>query len=415
MRKLEGFGTRNLFSDSDHPTRGKSAAFRWIESEFKSYSPRLEVRLDRQLVKKSARVWRDVEVVNVLAVLKGKVNPEREIVISGHYDSLNRIPKPRAKGADPADPLEEDHEATAKADAPGVNDDGSGTAAVMELARVMSSFEWDNTLVFAAFDGEEYGLVGSRLYADAAKKDKRWIEAVLNNDIIGSDVTGTGRAANRTINVFSNDPADSASRQLARYILDVGERYVPSMKVNTVFRADRFGRGGDHTSFNNAGFAAVRFTTPAEDLTKEHKSTDTFANASPSYTARVARINAAAAASLALAPAAPVVTRTSTSGTWKGRRVPMLSRGKSSHDAVLKWTPAKSEADLAGYAILMRATTAPFWEREIYVGAVTEYTLKDTQIDDCVLGVKAIDREGNESLVAAYTLPIRPSTPVETK
>src|SRR4030095_16529030 len=153
MKRLEGFGTRNLFSHSDHPTRGKSAAFRWIEGEFKSYSPRLEVRLDRHLVKKSARVWRDVEVVNVLAVLKGRVNPEREIVISGHYDSLNRVPKARAKGTDHADPLEEDHEATAKADAPGVNDDGSGTAAVMELARVMSSQEWDNTLVFAAFDG----------------------------------------------------------------------------------------------------------------------------------------------------------------------------------------------------------------------------------------------------------------------
>lgn len=415
MKKLEGFGTRNLFSDAEHPTRGKGAAYRWIESEFKSYSPRLEVRLERHTLKKTARVWRDVELVNVVAVLKGRVNPEREVLISGHYDSLNRVMKPRAANASPDDPAEEDYEKTQTVDAPGVNDDGSGTAAVMELARVLSAYEWDNTLVFIAFDGEEYGLLGARLHVEAAKKAGRKIEAVLNNDIIGSDVTGTGRSVNRLVNVYSNDPNDSKSRQLARYIRDIAQRYVPGMDVNTVFRADRFGRGGDHTPFDAAGFAAVRFTTPAEDLPKEHTANDTFANASPAYTTRVARVNLAAAASLALAPGAPLVARTSTSGSLKGRTVPMLTRGKNSHDAVLKWLARKDEADLAGYAIVMRSTTAPYWEREWYVGNATEFILKDMQIDDCVLGIKAIDKEGVESLVSAYAITQRDSGPVETK
>jgi hypothetical protein len=415
MKKLEGFGTRNLFSDAKHPTRGKGAAYRWIESEFKSYSPRLEVRLERTTLTKSARVWRDVELVNVVAVLKGKVNPEREIVISGHYDSLNRIMKPRPANASPDDPTEEDFEKTANADAPGVNDDGSGTAAVMELARVMSAQEWDNTLVFIAFDGEEYGLLGARYHVEQAKKAGRKIEAVLNNDIIGSEVTATGRTINRLVNVYSNDPNDSKSRQLARYIRDMAQRYTPGMDVNPVFRADRFGRGGDHTPFDAAGFAAVRFTTPAEDLPKEHTANDTFANASPAYTTRVARVNLAAAASLALAPGTPLVSRTSTSGSLKGRTVAMLTRGKGFHDAVLKWNAPKDEADLAGYAVVMRSTIAPYWEREWYVGNVTEFTLKDTQIDDCVLGVKAIDKEGNESLVAAYVITARDAGPVQTK
>ncbi len=414
MKKLEDFGTRNLFSDPNHATRGKGAAYRWLESEFKSYSPRLEVRLERHMLKKSARVWRDVELVNVVAVLKGRVNPEREVIISAHYDSLNRIPKPRAANASPDDPTEEDHEKTQTADAPGVNDDGSGTAAVMELARVLSAYEWDNTLVFIAFDGEEYGLLGARLHVEAAKKAGRKIEAVLNNDIIGSDVTGTGRSVNRLVNVYSNDPNDSKSRQLARYIREVAQRYVPGMEVSTVFRADRFGRGGDHTPFDAAGFAAVRFTTPAEDLPKEHTGNDTFVNASPAYTTRVARVNLAAAASLALAPSTPLVARTATAGSLKGRTVPMLTRGKTSHDAVLKWLAPKDEADIAGYAIVMRATTAPYWEREWYVGNITEYVLKDMPIDDCVLGIKAIDREGNESLVAAYAITQREAGKVET-
>jgi len=409
MKRLETFGTRNTFSVTGNPTQGIGAARAWIADQFRSYSPRLEVSFDKNAVKKSGRVWRDVEVVNVVAVLKGKVNPERLVIVCGHYDSLNRIMKPKAAGAGSQSPGEEDHEATTKAPAPGVNDDGSGTAAVMELARVMSQYEWSNTIVFIAMDGEEYGLLGSRAYAQRAKQEKRQIEAVLNNDIIGGESTSSGRISNRVVNVYSNDPSDSPSRELARYAREIGERYVPGMQVNTIFRADRFNRGGDHSSFEMAGFAAVRFTTPEEDYAKQHKATDTFENASPGYATRVTTINGAILASLALAPAPPVVTRQFTAGLAKGRITPNLSRGTSGHDAVLHWSLAKEKSgpELAGFSVVIRATTAPFWEKEVYVGNVTEYTLKDFTIDDCVIGVKALDRQGNESLVSAYVVPPR--------
>ncbi len=423
LKRLEGFGTRNTFSETDNPKQGIGAARKWIAEQFRGYSPRLEVRFDRNPTKRAGRIWRDVEVVNVVAVLKGKVNPERQVVVSGHYDSLNRITKPKPANSDAATPGEEDHEATTKAVAPGVNDDGSGTAAVLELARVMSQYEWNNTVVFIAFDAEEYGLVGSRAYAERARKEKQQIEAVLNNDIIGSEATSSGRISNRVLSLFSNDPADSPSRQLARYVREIGERYVPGMQVNAIFRADRFGRGGDHSSFDAAGYAAVRFTTPEEDYAKQHKATDTFANASPDYATRVTRVNGAVLASLALAPAAPVVTRVSTTGINKGRITPNLSRGAAGHDAQLRWSLPKEKAgpDFAGFVIVFRATTAPFWEKELYVGNVTEYTLKDFPIDDCIIGVKAIDRQGNESLVSAYVAsqrqpgspadPVRPEQP----
>lgn len=415
MKRLEGFGTRSVFSATDSPTQGIGAARTWIADQFRGYSPRLAVSFDRNAVKKSGRVWRDVEVVNIVAVLTGKVNPRRQVIVCGHYDSLNRIMKTKAADADPETPGEEDHEATTNAAAPGVNDDGSGTAAVMELARVMSQYEWNNTIVFIAMDGEEYGLLGSRAYAQRAKQEKQQIEAVLNNDIIGGESTSSGRIANRVVNVYSNDPSDSPSRGLARYVREVGERYVPGMQVNTVFRADRFNRGGDHSSFEASGFAAVRFTTPDEDYSKQHKATDTFENSSPGYATRVATVNAAVLASLASAPAPPLVTRVLTTGPQKGRSVPNLSRGVSGHDAVLRWSLAKENSgpELAGFVIVIRATTAPFWEKEVYAGNVTEYTFKDFTIDDCVIGVKAIDRQGNESLVSAYVVPPR-ATVTET-
>ena len=299
-----------------------------------------------------------------------------------------------------------DNEKAADAPAPGVSDDASGTAAVMELARVMSQYKFEKTIVFVAFAGEEIGLVGASLMAEKAKTEKQQIEAVLNNDIIGNDVGGDGQTANRLVNVYSDDPADSPSRTLARYVKETAERYVPGMKANPVFRADRFGRGGDHTPFAANGFAAVRFTTPVENLQAQHSANDTFDKASPAYTAMVARVNAAAAASLALAPPAPVVTRTvTTPGPNQGRVTPNLARGKSMYDAVLRWTDAKPVDDLAGYAVVMRQTTSPYWESEVFVGKVSEYTLPGLNIDTVVLGVKAIDKDGNQSLVAPYVAP----------
>jgi Peptidase family M28 len=433
LKKLESFETRDIFSEDDSPTRGVGAARRWIADQFKSYSPRLEVRFDSYKVKKKGRIVRDVEIHNVVAVLRGKSNPERQFIISGHYDSLALVRRNNAGGATATDgagtanpdastsagpspegaPANFDLSMLAKTE-PGVTDDGSGTAAVMELARIMSQFEFEKTIVFIAFAGEEEGLIGSTLYARKARQENHVIDGVLNNDIIGSDVSGNGRTDNGTIWVFSEEPADSPSRQLSRYIKEIGERYTPGMKVDLVFRADRFGRGGDHTPFNQEGYGAVRFTTPTENFANQHSVTDTFANTSVPYTTRVIRVNAAALASLALAPKAPVTSQPIATGPRKGQLAPMISRGRSRYDAQLRWKNENPEADLLGYAIVMRRTTAPDWEKEIFVGNVTEYVLKDLSIDDVVFGVKAIDKDGNESLVSPYVNGPRQKVEIET-
>ena len=398
MKKLESFGTRDTHSE------GNVKARQWLLDEFKSYSPRLQVRFDIHPVKKRGRIVRDLDVVNVIAVLPGSASPERQVMVSGHYDSLAIATK---KGATPGESNSIDAEASAVMPrAPGVSDDASGVAAVLELARVMSSREFEKTVVFAAFGAEEQGLIGSTLFAQEAHKTKTRIEAVLNNDIIGNDRSGSGIVITHSVRVFSADPADSASRSLARYIYDTAPRYVPSMRVELVFRSDRFSRGGDHTPFSREGFAAVRFTTPAEALDLQHTEKDNFEAASPAYTARVTKVNAAALASLALAPKPPDVERLvpAREPTRPAVLSPNLSRGKSRYDAVLRWKNPDPETDLLGYAVVIRSTTSSFWEREIFVGNVQEYTLKDFSIDDVIVGVKAVDKTGIESLVSAYVM-----------
>jgi hypothetical protein len=398
LKALERFETRHTLSDPTHPTRGIGAARTWIFEQFRRYSPRLQVSFDTHYVKKQGqRLVRDVELRNVVAVLPGTRQPERRILICAHYDSLAIVRGPDGQV---------DWTQT-EVVAPGVNDNGSGTAAVLELARVLSQYEFEKTLVFIAFAGEEQGLVGSTLYAQKARREGQIIEAVLNNDIIGSDVAGDGASATRVVWVFSEDPADSPSRQLARYVKRIGELYVPSMRVEMIFRHDRFGRGGDHTPFHQEGYAAVRLTTPNENFAHQHSATDTFANASPAYATLVTRINAAVAASLALAPKPPVVT------TERG--MPLIGRGRSGYAAHLRWRNENPEPDLAGYVIVMRATTAPDWEREIFVGVVNEYVLEGVSIDAATFGVKAVDREGHESLVSAYVNPPRPRVTFETR
>jgi hypothetical protein len=280
-----------------------------------------------------------------------------------------------------------------------VTDDASGVAAVMELARVMSTRQYEKSILFVAFAGEEQGLLGSRYMADQARQHGARIEAVLNNDIIGSDAAGNGRKENSSVRVYSDGPEDSGPRALARYAKEISERYVPSMRMNLVFRADRFGRGGDHTPFAEDGFAAVRLTSTEENYANQHTLHDTFANTSPSYTTRVARMNGAVLATLALAPKPPGVTRMTA-----GRATPMLTRGKSGYDAALQWTYDQPENDLAGFVIVMRDSTSPVWQKQIAVGNVREYVLPDVSIDDIVIGVKAVDRDGNESLVSAYAI-----------
>ena len=391
QRKLETFGTRNIYSSTTDPEHGIGAAREWIAAQLRSYNPKLQVSFDKHRIKgdPSQRLNKDVEIWNVVAVLPGTSEPERQVLISGHYDTINLAEMRKAgPGSDGTVP------------APGVTDDGSGTAAVMELARVMSQFQFRKTIVFIAFASEEYGLQGSATYAEAAQAKHDLIEAVFNNDIIGSDVTGNGETTNRYVNVYSEDPNDSPSREVARYLREINGRYQPGFDVNLVFRHDRFGRGGDHSPFNAYGFAAVRITTPMENFSNQHTATDTFANTAPTYTALVAKANAAAIASLALAPKEPEIRR---GPPRQGVSIPSspLSRGKG-YDAVMTWHNENPEPDLLGYVVVMRKTTSPTWEREIFVGDVTTYTLPNVNIDEVVLGVKAVDKAGDESLVSPF-------------
>ena len=411
MQKLVSFGTRGDYSDPGQQDRGVGAARRWIYDQFRSYNPRLQVSFDSWKVKKQGtRIQRDFDCVDVVAVLPGTAQAGKRLVIGGHYDSLNIVrktgePATNADGGETAADNVIDFDKSVEAPAPGASDDASGTAVVMELARVMSQYKFEKTVVFIAFQGEEQGLIGSTLYADKALKNHDQIEAMLNNDIVGTDRNETGRSDNTRVHVYSDDPADSKPRELARYVRDVAQRYVPGFDADLVFRYDRFGRGGDHTPFVQDGYAAVRLTSVVENLNAQHNTEDTMDKASPSYATKVARVNGAALASLALAPPPPELFREVTSGANKGRKNPMLGRGKSKYDAVLQWKDPEPVEDLAGYAVVVRSTTSPFWDHQIFVGKVNEYTLPGLDIDEVVLGVKAIDNDGNESLVASYSTP----------
>ena len=412
MRKLESFGTRNTLSTSSTPGRGIEAARRWLLEEFKSYSPRLQVRADAyHVAKQGSRFFRDADVVNIVAVLPGTREPERQVMISAHYDSIHIV-----RDAPPPGGLDLGEINGAKsADepfAPGVSDDASGVAAVLELARVMSQHEFGATIVFVAFDAEEDGLFGANLFAAKARENQQRIEAVLNNDIIGSEATGDRRSESRRVLIFSPDPSDSPARTLARYVKELGERYVPSMKADLVFREDRFARGGDHTAFNTRGFAAVRLTSAAERLDTEHTADDTFANASVPYATRVARINAAALASLALAPPAPEVTHLAKTGLNAGEPVTNLDRGKSGYAALLRWSDASPSA--AGYEILIRNTTSPAWQERITIGNVHQYSIESFNIDDVVIGVRALDAQGHASLTSVFATTPVPALDVKT-
>jgi hypothetical protein len=386
VRRLEAFETRNTLSDTVSATRGIGAARRWIHDEFRRASPRLQVSYDSYTIPAGGRITREVELRNVVAVLPGR--SPRRLYVSGHYDTVARSAEGGgftwAAGDNPA---------------PGANDDGSGIALVIELARVFagSGLDFDATLVFIAFAGEEQGLVGATRHAQRAAAEGWVIDAVLNNDIVGGTTAGNGLADSRTVRVFAEGPEDSPSRQLARYIRDVAARYVPSHTVRLIARHDRFGRGGDHTPFNQQGWAAVRFTEAMENYSRQHTVDDTAEGVDPEYLARNARVNAAALASLALAPAAPGVT------------TQMLGRGRTGYDATLRWRPSPGAA---GYRVVWRETWANDWQFSALVGMDTTVALPGLSIDDYVFGVAAIGPGGHESVVSAYVLPPRrPAAP----
>lgn len=411
-RKLESFGTRHIYSATNDPAHGIGGAREWIAAQLRSYSPKLQVSFDKQPVAGAPgkRYFKNVELWNVVAVLPGTSEPERQVLVTGHYDTINLTPRKTVDGKSVVD-----NEGVIAAPAPGVTDDGSGTAAVMELARVMSQFQFRKTIVFIAFAGEEEGLLGSSLYAQAAVAKHQIIDGLFNNDIIGSSVKANGERANTYVNVYSANPDDSVSRQLARYLKTEAERYQPGFAVNLVFRHDRFGRGGDHSPFTAVGYPAVRITTPMENYNNQHTATDTFANTDPQYAALVAKANAAALASLAMAPKPPELR---TPPPAEGRSyTSALSRGgvgEKGYDAVMTWHNDQPEPDLLGYEILVRKTTSPVWEQEIFAGNVTTFKLSDVNIDEVVLGVAAVDRDGNESTVTEYANPAYRQVKIET-
>jgi hypothetical protein len=410
LKKLESFETRSTLSSTESPTRGIGAARQWILNEMKSFSPKLQVSFDTYQVPKQGRITRDVELRNVMAVLPGK--SPRRIYVSGHYDTVAR---PGGQGAsnaggaprdpDAALPAAADPNAPLDNPAPGVNDDGSGTALTIELARAFSQsgIDFDATLVFMCHVGEEQGLVGARLHAQKAAAEKIPIEAVLNNDIVGNDKGGNGIIDGATIRVYAEGPEDSPSRELARFIQRWGGRYVPSHKVRPMARPDRFGRGGDHSAYNQLGFTAVGFRESRENFTRQHDVRDTYEGISLPYLAQNARVNAAAAATLALAPPPPEVTN--------DRGQPAITRAPTGYDANLRWTASPGAV---AYRIFWREAWGPDWQHELLAGNVTNVVLPNMQIDDYVFGVAAVDAGGHESFVTAYVTPPRTSTPIRT-
>jgi Peptidase family M28 len=412
LRKLESFETRSTLSSTTSLTRGIGAARQWILDEMKGYSPKLQVSFDTYQVPPQGRITRDVELRNVMAILPGR--SPRRIYVSGHYDTVARpggqgsANAGAATSADPDAPASRPVDPNAPLDnlAPGVNDDGSGTALTIELARVFSQsgIDFDATLVFMCHVGEEQGLVGARLHAQKAAAEKIPIEAVLNNDIVGNDKGGNGIVDGATIRVYAEGPEDSPSRELARFVQRWGERYVPSHKVRPMARPDRFGRGGDHSAYNQLGFTAVGFRESRENFTRQHDVRDTFEGLSLPYLAQNARVNAAAAATLALAPPPPEVL--------SDRNQPMITRAPSGYDANLKWNAVPGAA---AYRIFWREAWGPDWQQELRVGNVTSVVLLNMQIDDYVFGVAAIDSGGHESFVTAYVSPPRASAPITTK
>jgi hypothetical protein len=404
IRKLVGFRTRHTMSDTVSETEGIGAARRWIKAELErcGAGTALKVDFDSHIAPVSARISRPTEIVNVVATLPGTqaASVERMYVVSGHYDSRN------------TDVMD------AVGDAPGANDDASGTAAVMEMACVMAKYKFDATLVFMTVAAEEQGLLGAAHWAEQAKQKNLNIAGMFTNDIIGSSRDEHGKKDDTQVRLFAEGlpvqkeasdavrtliqtggENDSLSRQLARAVKEAGERYVPKFKVNVIQRRDRYLRGGDHMPFLERGYAALRFTEPAEDFNHQHQNIRTENGVligdlpqynDYNYIAKVARVNAAALSTLALAPAAPQKVQVRTS--------------KLQNDTELVWQ-ANGEPDLAGYRIVWRDTTAADWQGSKFVGKATEFTLPLSK-DNVFFGVQAIDVDGNVS-PASYPTPLR--------
>ncbi len=394
--KLVSFGNRSTLSAQDDDSikagKGIGAAREWIKSEFERYSKDcggcLEVKTDSFLEQPMERIPKPTQITNVYAVLRGTdpKQADRIVLVTGHYDSRN------SDNDNTTDP------------APGANDDGSGTAVSLECARVLSKMKFPATIIFLTVAGEEQGLNGSKHFAELAKLQGWKLEAVLNNDIVGGDRSPHQDAS--VVRVFSEGlpnaateaeirriralgyENDSPSRELARFVAEIGRTYAGSVKPMPIFRLDRFLRGGDHYSFNLQGFAAVRFTEFREDYNHQHQNVRTengveygdlpkFVNFD--YVAEVARLNAATLASLASGPAPPT-------------KVKMLTK-ELENDTHLTWEPSPGAS---GYEVVWRSTSSPDWEHVQTVN--TTSALLKVSKDNVIFAVRAVDAAGHRSL-----------------
>jgi hypothetical protein len=407
VRKLVSFKSRHTLSDTTSKTEGIGAARNWIKSEMEQYAKasggRMHVEFDTFTQPAGGRIDKPTVLKNVLAILKGTdPNDKRIYIVSGHYDSrVNDI-------------------MDAKSVAPGAVDDASGTAVSMEIARVMSKQSFPATIIFMTVAGEEQGLNGSTNVAKRAKAENWAVDAMLNNDIVGNTHgMETNLKDNRSVRVFSegvpstiagNEKAlaaminnggenDSPSRELARYIKEVAERYVSQLDVKLTYRRDRFLRGGDHVPFLQQGFTAVRFTEMNEDFTRQHQNVrvengvdygDKPDFADYDYIQKVARMNLSVLANLALAPAEPQNVGITTSGL--------------TNKSTLKWEAPTEGKKPAGYYVLMRETISPYWEKKFYVTDTTA-TL-DYSKDNYFFAVQSVDSDGHESQMV-YPKPVK--------
>ncbi|MFJ5543422.1 M20/M25/M40 family metallo-hydrolase [Micromonospora chalcea] len=397
VRRLAAFGTRHTLSSQTDPVRGIGAARDWIHAQLSGYAAasggRMSVELQSYVQQPASRIPVPTTITNVVATLRGDVTPERVYVITGHYDS---------RATDVMD---------AVSDAPGADDDASGVAVVMELARVLSTRRTEATIVLAAVAAEEQGLYGSAYLAAQLKAAGADIQGMFSNDIVGSSTADDGTRDPRTVRLFAEGvptaetPAeasvrqsvggenDSPSRQLARFVTDVAENSATGMDVRVIYRRDRYLRGSDHISFLREGWPAGRFTEPNEDFAHQHQDVrvvdgvqygDLPEFCDFDYITRVARVNAATLWSLAQAPGTP-------------KNVTVVTTNLT-NDTTLRWQRGP-EPDLAGYEVVWRETTADQWQKVLPVGDVTEVTI-DLSKDNVFFGVRAVDRAGHRSPVA---------------
>jgi hypothetical protein len=391
---LVSFGTRNTFSDTLSNTRGIGAARRWIFGELQRYSRDcggcLRVEYNSKVQAVARAQGREVNIVDVLAWLPGR-DTSRVVVLTGHYDSC--VCGVQGGGND------------SLATAPGADDDGSGTSAVVELARVFSKRfpkGLDASIIFAAVAAEEQGLLGARQLAEWLHDGHYTVVAGMTDDIVGNVVAENGYTDSTSMRIFAADPDNSPSRELGRYAWSLDRVYLPNFQVLPVWRLDRIGRGGDHEPYVALGDPGLRFTERVENYNRQHLPTDDLAHVNFGYVANVARVNAITVASLAAAPPTPANARAARQGragaSAAGNATPSSSGGQA---WTLSWDASPGAV---GYELLVRRTTSPIWEQVVPLGNVTRCTLA-RQLDDEWAAVRAVGADGARSMAASMPAP----------